>query len=69
MDCIGCFDKANVGVDVLEKIGVENIDYAMDWHDGGNVMEHYWINYSVDGDNRIMVDDFINYLIVQLNLH
>lgn len=49
--------------DVLEKIGVENIDYAMDWHDGGNVMEHYWINYSVDGDNRIMVNDFINYLI------
>lgn len=25
LDCINCFDKANVGVDVLEKIGIENI--------------------------------------------
>lgn len=25
MNCINCFDKANVGVDVLEKIGIENI--------------------------------------------
>lgn len=25
MDCIGSFDKANVGVDVLRKIGIENI--------------------------------------------
>lgn len=25
MDCIGSFDKANVGVDVLGKIGIENI--------------------------------------------
>ena len=23
--CINCFDKANVGVDVLEKIGIQNI--------------------------------------------
>lgn len=25
INCINCFDKANVGVDVLEKIGIENI--------------------------------------------
>lgn len=25
LNCINCFDKANVGVDVLEKIGIENI--------------------------------------------
>ncbi len=25
LDCITCFDKANAGVDVLEKIGIENI--------------------------------------------
>lgn len=25
INCIDCFDKANVGVDVLEKIGIENI--------------------------------------------
>lgn len=25
MNCISCFDKANVGVDVLEKIGIEKI--------------------------------------------
>ena len=49
--------------DVVEKIGAENIDYAMDWHDGGDVKQHYWINYSVDGDNRALVDDFVNYLV------
>lgn len=25
LNCISCFDKANVGVDVLERIGIENI--------------------------------------------
>ena len=25
LNCINCFDKANVGVDVLEKIGIERI--------------------------------------------
>lgn len=25
INCISCFDKANIGVDVLGKIGVENI--------------------------------------------
>lgn len=25
INCINCFDKANTGVDVLEKIGIENI--------------------------------------------
>lgn len=25
LNCIACFDKANVGVDVLERIGIENI--------------------------------------------
>ena len=25
LNCINCFDKANVGVDVLERIGIEKI--------------------------------------------
>lgn len=48
---------------VIEKYGVENINYAMDWHDGGNVEQHYWINYSVDAENRIIIDNFVQYLI------
>ena len=38
MDCIGCFDKANVGVDVLEKIGIENI--AAKCHHFSEWMKH-----------------------------
>ena len=49
--------------DLVAEIGAENIDYFQDWHDGGNVNEHYWLNYSVDGDNRQLVTDFVNYLI------
>ena len=48
---------------VIEKYGVENFNYAMDWHDGGNVNQHYWINYPVDGENRELINDFISYLI------
>lgn len=49
--------------DVIEKIGVKNIDYAMDWHDGGDVKQHYWISYAVDSDNRVLIDDFVKYLV------
>ena len=38
IDCIGCFDKANVGVDVLEKIGIENI--AAKCHHFSEWMKH-----------------------------
>lgn len=58
-----CMEEVQHARDVIEKIGAKNIDYAMDWHDGGGVSQHYWINYAVDGDNRIIINDFINYLI------
>lgn len=50
---------------VIESIGVENIDYALDYHDGGTVMQHFWINYNMDGANapmvRQLVQDLIDY--------
>lgn len=54
--------------DIIKSVGVENIDYAMDWHDGGYVMEHYWINYDVDADNREMIDNFVKYLVSKYNI-
>lgn len=54
--------------DVINKIGVENIDYAMDWHDGGSVNQHYWINYAVDAPNRTLVVNFIDHLIQKYNI-
>lgn len=50
---------------VLESIGYENIDYAIDYHDGGDVKQHFWINYNMDSDNasvvRQLVSDLITY--------
>lgn len=50
---------------VLESIGYENIDYAIDYHDGGDVKQHFWINYNMDSDNapvvRKLVADLVDY--------
>lgn len=50
---------------VMESIGYENIDYAIDYHDGGDVKEHFWINYNMDGNNgeavRKLVSDLVAY--------
>lgn len=55
--------------DILHEIGLENISYAMDWHDGGDVKQHYWISYSVDNDiSRNEIDCFIKYLINKHNI-
>lgn len=54
--------------DVINKIGLENIDYAMDWHDGGAIQKHFWINYSVDGYNRNMVNNLVAYFIDKFNI-
>lgn len=54
--------------DVIQKIGEKNIDYAMDWHDGGGVNQHYWINYAVDAPNRTLVANFIDHLIQKYNI-
>ena len=40
----------------------------MDWHDGGGVNQHYWINYAVDAPNRLIVDKFIEHLIEKYNI-
>lgn len=49
--------------DVILNIGIENFDYAMDWHDGGSVEQHYWISYNVDSKVRPYVNAFVEYLI------
>lgn len=54
--------------DIISEFGAENIDFYMDMHDGGNVNEHYWINYNVDHPNRNPVKDFVQYLIEKYNI-
>ena len=49
--------------DVVDLYGAENIDYAVDYHDGAGIMQHYWINYGVDSPNRTLVNDFVQYLV------
>lgn len=49
--------------DVINEIGAENIDYAQDWHDGGQVPQHIWINFASGGKNRTIISDLINYLV------
>lgn len=39
---------------VIEKFGAQNIDYFVDYHDGGDVYRHFWWNYCMDGDNGPM---------------
>ena len=52
----------------MKSIGYENISHAMDWHDGGSVNHHYWINYTVDSKLRKPVMDFLDYLIKLHNI-
>lgn len=48
--------------DVVLKYGPQNIDLAIDYHDGGNVSQHYWIDYVVDAPNGPLVNAFVDYL-------
>lgn len=63
-----CMEETQHIRDVIMKIGPENIDYAMDWHDGGKVKQHFWINYAVDGKNRTIVNNLISHLIKKYNI-
>lgn len=49
--------------DVFNEIGAENIDYFMDWHDGGDVLQHFWINYQADSSAKYYIMDLINHLV------
>lgn len=62
------FEEVQHVRDVLKDIGYANINYAMDWHDGGSVTKHYWVNYTVDSKLRKPVVDFINYLVETHNI-
>jgi len=50
---------------IIEGIGVQNIDYLFDNHDGGDVKKHFWFNYNMDGPNaemaRKLLADLIEY--------
>lgn len=54
--------------DLVNFIGAKNIDFYSDWHDGGAVLQHYWLSYSVDAVNRVPVMNFVNYLISKYNI-
>ena len=49
--------------DVIEKYGAKTIDYAVDYHDGEDVIHHYWISYAVDAPNRDLVNNFVQYML------
>lgn len=44
---------------IIDTIGIENIDYLVDNHDGGDTMQHLWINYNADGANAPMVRQLV----------
>jgi hypothetical protein len=48
---------------VMESIGLKNIDYVVDEHDGGNVMQHLWMNYNMDGANGPMIRQLVSDLL------
>ena len=48
---------------VIDSIGVKNIDYLVDYHDGGEVYQHLWINYNMDGANATMVQQLVTDLL------
>lgn len=50
--------------DVLLHYGLENIDYAIDIHDGYTTPEHYWVTYPVDNlPFGIKLRGFIDYMV------
>lgn len=50
---------------IIEGIGVENIDYLFDNHDGGGVEKHFWFNYNMDGANATMARQLLADLIAE----
>lgn len=44
---------------IIETVGIQNIDYLVDYHDGGGVYQHLWINYNMDGANAPMVRQLV----------
>lgn len=51
--------------DVILKYGAENIDYAIDYHDGAGVQEHYWIGFNVDAPNRVPILEFVDEMLAR----
>lgn len=49
--------------DTLLKYGVENFDLAIDYHDGQNVEQHYWIISPVDSAIRAPLFKFLPYML------
>lgn len=44
---------------LIESYSIKNIDYLVDYHDGGDVSKHLWINYNMDGANASMVQQLV----------
>lgn len=54
--------------DVINLYGAQNIDYAIDFHDGFNVSQHYWINYNMDAPDSTLIPPFIDYMLSKHNV-
>ena len=48
---------------LVETYGAAAFDYMVDYHDGGNVNEHFWFNYNMDGANAPVVQQLLADLI------
>lgn len=50
---------------IIDTIGVENIDYLFDNHDGAGIYKHFWFNYNMDGANAPMARQLLADLIAE----
>lgn len=50
---------------LIEEYGASTFDYLFDFHDGGTVSKHFWINYNMDGANAVVVQKLLTDLIAE----
>lgn len=50
---------------LIDSYGIKNIDYLVDYHDGGNVSKHFWMNFNMDGANSSVILQLLSDLIAE----
>lgn len=48
---------------LVDTYGAQTFDYMVDFHDGGGVNKHFWVNYNMDGANAPVVQQLVADLI------
>ena len=61
-DSIWCVAETQHVRDLINSIGAENIDFAIDFHDGEDVQKHWWINYPCDSTYKDVVVGLLAHL-------